>query len=293
MIVIGCSHGKHIAEAIARKAKKRYSDLFVEKFPDNELHIRFNPKYTRHVKNKKVVLVQSFYNEIDSCLIEVMFAAKTAKELGASSVALMAPYFPYLRQDRMFNYGEVVSIHVLGEILSKILDEIYILDPHLHREKTLAHIFSIPAHKLTANPLIAEYIKKNIRKALIVGPDWESYKWAKVTAEIIGCESTILIKKRHSARNVEVSFQEKIDVKGKNIVLVDDIISTGNTLIKTIKALKKLGVTKINCIAVHGIFVENALEKLKKAGAEIITSNSLPNKSAEIDVSGLFAERLL
>lgn len=288
MIVIGCSHGKHIAKRIANKAKVKYSELFVEKFPDNELHIKFNAKL---VKNKKVVLVQSFYDDLDSCLIEVMFAARTAKQLGASSVTLMAPYFPYMRQDKMFSQGEVASIHVLGEILSKIIDEIYILDPHLHREKNLGHIFSIPAHKLTANPLNAEYIKK-IKNPLIVGPDWESYKWAKRTAEIVGCESTILLKDRHSARNVDVKFQEKVDVKGKNIVLIDDMISTGNTLIKTINALKKLGVTKVTCIATHGIFTENALEKLLKTGAKVITSNSLPGKVAKIDVSVLFAEKI-
>jgi ribose-phosphate pyrophosphokinase len=289
MIVIGCSHGKHLAKKIAEKAKVRYAELEVERFPDNELHI----KYKAHlVKNRKVYLVQSFYDDIDSCLIEIMFAARTAKDLGASSVALMAPYFPYMRQDKMFKYGEVVSVHVLGEILSKIIDEVYILDPHLHREKNLGHIFpGIDTHRLTANPLIAKYIK-DIKKPLIVGPDWESYKWAKRTAEIIKCESTILLKERHSARKVDVRFQEDVNVKGKTIVLVDDMISTGNTLIKTIRKLKKLGVKKVTCIAVHGIFVENALAKLKKTGAKVITSNSIPNKVAEIDISGLFAEKL-
>ncbi len=289
MIVIGCSHGKHIAKDIARKAKRRYSELVVEKFPDNELHIKFD---TRLVKNRKVVLVQSFFDEIDSCLIEVMFAAKTAKELGASSVTLAAPYFPYMRQDKMFSYGEVASIHVLGEILSKVIDEVYILDPHLHREKTLGHIFSIPAHKLTANPITAEYIKKNIKNPLIVGPDWESYKWARHTAEMIGVPSTILLKDRHTARNVDVRFQEDVDVKGKNIVLIDDMISTGNTLIKTIKKLNKLGCKKITCIATHGLFRENALDKLRKTGANVITTNSVPNKVAKIDISVLFAEKL-
>jgi ribose-phosphate pyrophosphokinase len=289
MIVIACSHGKHIAKDIAKKSKLPYSELFVEKFPDNELHIKFQ---TKILKNKKAILVQSFFENIDSCLIEVMFAARTARELGASSVALMAPYFPYMRQDKMFCYGEVASIHVLGEILSKILDEIYILDPHLHREKNLGHIFTIPAHKLTANPLIVDYIKNNIKHPLIVGPDWESYKWAKATADLIGCESTILLKDRHSATKVEVYFQENIDVTGKNIILVDDMISTGNTLIKTIQALKKLGVNKVTCIAVHGIFCLSALKKLRQTGAKVITSNSIPNAAAKIDVSGLFADKI-
>ncbi|MBR9700124.1 ribose-phosphate diphosphokinase [Candidatus Woesearchaeota archaeon] len=288
MIIIGCSHGKHLAKKIAKKAGRPYSELLVKKFPDNELWVKIQAK---DVKRKKCVLVQSFYGEVDSCLIEVMFAAQTLHEMGASSVSLMAPFFPYMRQDKMFTHGEVASIHVLGEILSKFLDEVYILDPHLHREKTLGHIFQVSAHRLTANPLIGEYIKKHIPNALIVGPDWESYKWARKTAELIGCESTILLKERHSARKVSVRFQEKVDVKDKNIVLVDDMISTGNTLLKTIIALKKLGVEKVICIAIHGIFVEQALEKLQKVST-VITSNSLPNKVAKIDVSWLFAQKI-
>ncbi len=261
----------------------------MEKFPDNELHIKFR---NTHFKGKKVVLVQSFYDDIDSCLIEVMFAAKAAKEMGASSVTLMAPYFPYFRQDTWFSEGEIPSIHFMGQIMDDIIDELYVVDPHLHREKTMGHIFRIKAHRLTANPLIGEYIKKKIKNPLIVGPDWESYKWARRTAELIKCESTILLKTRYSARSVDVRFQEKVEVKGKHIVLIDDMIATGNTLIKTILKLKKLGVEKITCIAVHGIFAEHALEKLKKTGATIVTSNTLPNKASKIDVTDLFAEKI-
>lgn len=288
MIVIGCSHGVHVGKKIAKRAGACYSPLFVEKFPDGELHIRFRCK----IHKEKVILVQSFYGDIDSCLIEVMFAAKTAKLLGAKSVTLAAPYFPYHRQDKMFSYGEVPSIYILGKIMSSIVDEILILDPHLHREKTLGHIFSIPSHRLTANPLIGKYIQNNIRNALLVGPDWESYKWAKKTADLIGAQSTILLKTRHSARKVEVRFQEEIDVRRKHIVLIDDIISTGHTLIKTIQALKKIGASTITCIAVHGVFAENALQKIQKAGARVVTSDSIPGKSAKIDISELFSVKL-
>src|SRR3989338_4082980 len=169
MIVIGCSHGKHLAPKIAKKARIQYSDLSVDKFPDHELHITFG---RTDFKGRKVFLVQSFYGEIDSCLIEVMLAAKSAKEMGASSVSLMAPYFPYFRQDTWFSRGEIPTIHFLGQIMDSVLDEIFILDPHLHREKTLSHIFKIHCHKITANPMIAERIKKT-RKPLIVGPDYE------------------------------------------------------------------------------------------------------------------------
>jgi len=289
MIVVGCSHGMHVAKKIATKAKRKYSELFVERFPDNELHIRFKTG----VKGKKVVLVQSFYSDVDSCIVEVMLAAGAAKEMGARSVCLMAPFFPYMRQDKMFNPGEAASIHILGKVFSNVVDEIFILDPHLHREKTLGHIFSIPAHRLSANPLICEYIRKNVKNALIVGPDWESYKWARKTASMLKCESTILQKDRLSSRKVKVKFKHKINVKGKNIVLVDDMISTGGTLVRTIEGLKKIGVEKFTCIAVHGIFCEGAYRKLKKTGAKIVCSNSIPNNAGKLDIAGLFSVKLI
>ena len=288
MIIISCSHGLHLAKKIADKLNKPYSALEVTHFPDSEIKLRFKVE----VKDKVVVLVQSFYGNINDCVIETLFAAETAKGLGAKKIVLVAPYFPYLRQDKRFNPGECISLQTIAKNIDEDFDEVYIIDPHLHREKTLGHIFNIKAHKLTADPLIADYIKKNIKNALIVGPDIESYKWAEKTAEIIGCESVILRKKRYSARKVKISLNKKIDLKNKNIVLVDDIISTGHTLLETIKFLKKLGAKKINCTAVHGIFAENALFKLLKAGARVVTSNTIPNKVSKIDVTNLIAEHL-
>jgi ribose-phosphate pyrophosphokinase len=288
MIIIGCSKGKQIAKEVAKKLKKPYSKLKVKKFPDNELYVRF----LTEIKGKKIVLFQSFYGNINDLLVEVIFAAYTAKELGARSVVLVAPYFPYFRQDTRFNQGECISIEVVGKIFNKCLNEIYIIDPHLHREKSLSHVFDIKAHRLSTDPLIADYIKKNIKNPLLVGPDIESYKWAEKSAKIIGCESVILRKNRISSRKVEVKINKKISLKDKNLVIVDDMISTGHTLLQTIKGLKKFKPKAIYCIAVHGIFVENALNKLRKASAKVVTSNTIPNSAVKIDVSRLIVEKL-
>ncbi|MBW2975952.1 ribose-phosphate diphosphokinase [Candidatus Woesearchaeota archaeon] len=288
MLIIGCSHGSHLAKKIANKLKKPYSALKVKKFPDNELNIRL----TANIKGKIVVLVQSFYGNISDCIIESVFAAETAKELGAKKVFLVAPYFPYMRQDRRFKPGQVISNKIMDKLISRYFDKAYIIDPHLHRETQLSHLFSIPAKKLSANPYIADYIKKSIKNPLIVGPDWESYKWARKVAEKIGCDNLILEKKRYSGRKVKVSLNKKIEINNKNIVFVDDMISTGNTIIEAAKKIKKLGAKKFYCIAVHGIFVENALKKLRKANIKVTTTNTIPNKAAKIDVSGLIAEVL-
>jgi ribose-phosphate pyrophosphokinase len=288
MLVIGCSHGKHLAKKVAKKLKKPYSELKVEKFPDGEMYVRF----MKNVKNKDIVLIQSFYGNINDCLIEVLFAADTAKELGAKKIFLVAPYFAYLRQDKRFKPGECISCKVVGKSVDNVFDKVFIIDPHLHREITLDHIFKTKAVKLSSNAYTASYIKKNFKNPVIIGPDSESYKWAGKVASIIGCKSHIFKKKRHSGRKVKVTLNRDIDLDGKDIIIVDDICSTGSTLIEAIRCLKKLGAKKFTCIAVHGIFIENALKKLRKMNAKVITTNTVPNTVSKIDVSGLISNSL-
>ena len=288
MLIVSCSHGNHLGYLIAKILNKRHSCLITDKFPDGEMHIRFKPA----IKNRHIVLVQSFYKNISDCIIEVVLAAKTAYELGAKTVILVAPYFPYLRQDKRFHSGEAISQSIVAGLIDKYFDEVYIMDPHLHRKNKLGNIFKIRAKKLTANSLIADYIKKNIKNPVVIGPDEESYKWARNVAEMLGVASRILKKKRYSSYHVEIRLNKKIDLKGKNVVIVDDIISTGNTIQETAKILKRLGAGKIYCICVHGIFADNALSKLKRAKISVVSTNTIPSKVAKIDVSGVIAGNL-
>ncbi len=288
MLIVSCSHGKHLGYSIANKLNKKHSELLTDKFPDDELHIRFNLE----LKDRSIILVQSFYKDISDCIIEAIFSAKTAYELGAKKVILVAPYFPYLRQDKRFHKGEAISQNITAGLIDKYFDAVYILDPHLHRKSKLEELFKIKSKKLTANALIADYIKKHIKTPIIIGPDEESYKWAKNVAEILGVESRILKKKRYSSYHVEVKLNKKINLKNKNVVIVDDIVSTGHTILETANVLKKLGAKKIYCICVHGIFVGNALNKLRKAKINVISTNTIPNKKTKIDVSGVIANSL-
>lgn len=289
MLIVSCSHGVHFGQSIAKKLKVRHSELIVNKFPDDELLIKFNSK----LKNEDVVLVQSFYSNISDCLIEAILAAATAKELGAKKIILVAPYFPYLRQDKRFHSGESVSQGIIAGMVERYFDSAYIIDPHLHRKDSLNEIFKIKSIKLTANDLIADYIKKKIKNPILIGPDSESYKWARNVAEKIGAESRILTKKRYSSYHVEVKLNKKVDLMDKNVVIVDDIVSTGHTIIEASKLLRKLGAKKITCICVHGIFTGNALGKFRKNKIDVISTNTIPNKMAGIDVSGIIAANLM
>jgi ribose-phosphate pyrophosphokinase len=289
MIIIGCSRGTHLAQKVARKLRYPYSKLKVKKFPDGETSIRF----MKGVKGKTVALVQSFYGNINDCIIEVLFAAETARDLGAKKVILIAPYFPYFRQDKRFKSGQCISIEVLAGLINKYFDGFLVIDPHLHREKNLSELFNMRHEKLTANYYIGRWIKKNMKNPLIVGPDWESYKWARRVAEEISCDHVIMEKKRFSGRDVKVTLNKKVDLKDKNVILVDDMVSTGNTIIEAAKNFKRMGVKRFNCIVVHGIFVEKALERLKNNGINVITTNTIPNKVAKIDISDLIVEGIL
>jgi ribose-phosphate pyrophosphokinase len=285
-MLIACSHGRHIAKSIAKSLKQEYSELKTRKFPDGELYVKFQ----KGVEGKHVFLVQSFYGEISDCIMEVVFAASTARELGAKAITLIAPHFPYHRQDKRFHSGESVSIYAMGRLMDRCVDRIVIMDPHLHRIDSLSKIFSIKAIKVTANDAIAEYIKKNVKNAAIIGPDWESYKWAEYIGKKIGCEYHILHKKRWSSHKVKIYFRKGVELKGKKVVIVDDIISSGHTILETIKELKSADIGDITVICVHGIFAEGCLPKLQKTGARILSCNTIPSVVSKIDVSKALAD---
>ena len=139
MLVVSCSHGKHLGQRIAKKLNKMHTYLVTGKFPDDELYMRFESK----LKDKDVVLVQSFYRNISDCIVEVILAAETAYELGAKRVFLIAPYFPYLRQDKRFHSWEAISQKIVAGLIDKYFDAVYVMDPHLHRKNKLENIFKI------------------------------------------------------------------------------------------------------------------------------------------------------
>ncbi len=285
MIITSLGNSTKIAKSLAKKLRCKYSETIIAAFPDGDIYLKFKNK----LKGKKLVLVQSFQPHPDMSLFDVIFAAETAKDLGAKKVILVAPYLSYMRQDKRFHDGECVSSKVMAKMLNNSIDKIITVDPHIHRYKSLKDIFTIPARNLTANLLIAEYIQKHFKNEIIIGPDWESYQWAESIAKQINVHATVLKKTRFSSRHVSVKMIKPIPIKGMN----DDIISTGHTIIEAAKSAKKLGAKSVSAIAVHGLFAENAIEKLNKAGIKnVITTNCIEHKTNKIDVTPLLLDEL-
>lgn len=289
MIITSCGNSVDMAKKLARKLRADYSPLTIASFPDGDIYLKYNIP----LQGQKVVIVQSFQPHSDLSLFDIIFAAETAKDLGAKKIILVAPYLAYMRQDKRFNNGEAISSKIMAKLLNSSINKIITIDPHLHRYKSLKDIFSIPATKLTANHLIANYIKKKIPQPVIIGPDWESYQWAEKTAKEISAEATVLRKTRFSSRKVAVKMINPVPLKGRNTVIVDDIISTGHTIAEAAKKARRMGAKTVTAIGVHGLFVEGARSKLKKAGVtRIVTTNCIKHASNRIDVTGLLLEEL-
>lgn len=290
IVVTTINNSKKIARKIAKEIEVKYSEIKIDSFPDGDIYLKFNID----VKGKKVVLVESFQPNSNNALFNILFAAKTAKDLGATKVILIAPYLAYMRQDKRFNPGECISSKVMAELLNSSIDKIITIDPHIHRYKSLKDIFTIPAKNLTANDCIADFISEKYNNTAIIGPDWESYQWAEKISKKAGVENTILEKTRHNYRNVDVEMKNEIDIKGKNVIIVDDIISTGNTMIKACQKAKKLGAKSVNAIGVHALFVEKAFDKMKKAGfKDIISVNTIEHPTNKIDITPILIEEIL
>jgi ribose-phosphate pyrophosphokinase len=284
-IVVGCSNGIALGKAIARRLGLPFSPLLTQRFPDGELKLKFSVP----LKGRHIILVQTLH-PADEPLLELVFAIHTAKELGARVTAVV-PYMAYLRQDKRFHPGECKSNAIAAALLSNA-DRVVTIDPHLHRVKHLREIFHKPVTTLSANALLAGFIRKHYHKEIILGPDAESYQWALRIAEQVKAHAVVLKKKRFGSRKVSIKIKGDVDIKGRTVVIVDDIISSGHTMMETIKEAKRLGAKRVVCIAVHGIFAENALKKIRKLGATVHATNTVPNPVADIDVSGLLADAL-
>lgn len=292
MLVTGLSCGKHFSRLLAGSGKNLQTlGVVLGSFPDGEKYVRFKGS----VSGKKILLVQSMHPNPNDALIELFLAAKNASDLGAKKVTALVPYLGYMRQDKRFKPGEAFSAKHIAELLSSCLDELFTFDSHMHRIKKTSEVFSIPAHNLSASNDIAAFVEKkfNAKDTVIVGPDFESSQWARKIAGEIGFESTVLEKKRFSSRKVKVAMVEKIVLFGKRVVIIDDIASTGHTLVEATRMLKKNGAKSVDCILVHALLVDGAFEKIRKSGVRNFYScNTIRHSTNAIDLSGTAAKAI-
>jgi ribose-phosphate pyrophosphokinase len=258
----------------------------LHRFPDGESLVRLDEP----PRGRDVAIVCTLH-EPDASLLPLIFAAGAARDLGARSVGLVAPYLAYMRQDRRFQDGQAVSAPQFGRLLSQHFDWLACVDPHLHRIHALGEIYSIPTREVKASPLLADWIAHNVERPLLIGPDAESRQWIERIARAAHVPSLVLEKSRHGDRDVGVAVPELRLFSDHTPVLADDIISSGGTMIEVTKALVAQGLRAPVCVAVHAVFAPFAYWGLLEAGASrIVTANTIPHPSNGIDVSLAVAE---
>lgn len=271
---------RHLAEA----GGWELGQIETRRFPDGESYVRI----LSDVADRPVDLVCTLARPDDSFL-RLAFAADAIRALGASEVTLVAPYLSYMRQDRRFQPGEAVTSMTFARLVSSSFDRLVTVDPHLHRYPALSALYTIPAHTLHAAPLLADWIATEIEKPLIIGPDEESEQWVSAIADRIGAPYAVLRKIRHGDRNVDVKLPDLSQWKARCPVLVDDIASSGHTLIEAARKLPLQGFRRPVCAVVHGVFAEDSYERLRAFTDRIVSSDSIPHESNAIRLAPLIA----
>ncbi|MFY9269554.1 MAG: ribose-phosphate pyrophosphokinase [Candidatus Manganitrophaceae bacterium] len=285
-LILSLPGNESLADALAGRLGGERGKIIVRRFPDGESYARIESS----VEGRAVILCCTL-DRPDEKVLPLLFLAATAKDLGAARVGLVAPYLAYMRQDRRFQPGEGITSAYFAQILSDSIDWLVTVDPHLHRRASLAEIYSIPTRVIHAAPLISRWIRENIVSPVLIGPDSESEQWVAEIARGAGAAYLVLEKIRRGDREVEVSVPEIDRWRGYTPALVDDIISTGRTMIETINHLRRAKLPKPVCIGIHAIFADRAESDLLQAGAlRVVTCNTIPHPSNAIDLGNLLAE---
>lgn len=279
-VVLFLPSGERLGSRLRDALAAGRASLWVHRFPDGEARVRIDGD----LAGRSVVLVASL-DRPDSKLLPLLFALATARDLGARSVGLVAPYLPYMRQDREFHRGEGMSARHFAELLSRSVDWVLTVDPHLHRIASLDEIFTVPVTVAHAAPAIAGWIRDQVPDPLVVGPDRESEQWVAAVAEGAGAPWAVLDKRRVGDREVELRLPEGGLPEGRTPVLVDDIVSSGTTMRQAVALLRGAGRPAPWCVAVHAVFAGEAEQLLRHAGArEVVTCNTLAHPTNRIDV---------
>jgi len=271
MKIVAGSSSPMLAGNIAKIMNAEMADISIKRFPDGECYVKFNEK-VRHA-----IVVQNTYP--DKNLVELFLIQDALKRMGAE-VDVVIPYYGYGRQDKMFEEGEAVSAAKMAKLIEMDADRVILINPH---KEYILNFFTIKSSICDGVPAIAEYFKGMVDA--IIAPDKGALYMAEKAASIMGCDYDHFEKTRISGSEVRMEVKN-MDVEGKKILILDDIISTGGTMAKAVELLKKQGGSKIYAACIHGLFIGNADERILKAGCdELITTDTIESSYSRVSVA--------
>jgi ribose-phosphate pyrophosphokinase len=285
--VVSGNASTDLAKRIARKLKSPYIKTEKKVFPDGESKITIN----QIPKKSIVVVVQSTYPPVDSNLLELLSIVSKVQKF-SSKVFAVIPYMGYARQDREFLGGEIVTIGVIGRLL-KSAGVKKVLTVDIHSKLALKEL-KISSENVSAMDVLVKYFKKlKMKEPLVVSPDMGGQERAKKFADLLKTDF-IALKKHRDRKTGKVNIlSDKVDVKNRDLILVDDMISTGGSIVKATQFLKKQKCKRVFVACTHALLVNDAAKKIKRAGvSQIVSTNTIPGESAKVDVSRVIADAL-
>ncbi|WP_458526324.1 ribose-phosphate diphosphokinase [Onishia taeanensis] len=255
-----------LAEAVGLRA----SVITRHDFPDQELMLTLAASLDEALPPTLVV-----YRSLDrpnDKLVELMLIARHARRLGVTRLILVVPYLAYMRQDIAFHPGEIVSQPLIGAFLGELFDALITVDPHLHRISRLGEVMPrIQTRTLSGAPRLADLIQKKRRNPLLLGPDAESHQWVEVAAAATGFDHGVCHKVRHGDTRVEIALPA-LDLRGREVVLMDDIASSGHTLARAAEAVLAAGAASVDVAVTHALFAGDARGVIRQAGVNEVWS---------------------
>ena len=286
--LIAGNSSEDLAETISKKLKANHVRSEVKIFPDGESKITLKGNLSK----SKTVVVQSIYPPVDSNLIQALSLISKAKE-SSTEVTVVVPYLGYARQDREFLPGEIVTMKVLGQLFRGAgASKIIVVD--IHSKMGLKH-FKIKSENISAISDLALYFKKvNLKNPLVISPDQGGKERAKEFAGKFESEFIALKKQRdRKTGKVQIKTEGLDKVKGRDVILVDDMISTGGSIVKATEFLKKQKCGRVFVACTHALLVNDAEKKIKKSGVtKIVSTNTIPGKTSVVDIAGTIAKAI-
>ena len=285
--VVGGDASSDLAKRIARKIKSTYIKTEKKVFPDGESKITIN----QIPKKSIVVVVQSTYPPVDSNLLELLSIVSKVQKF-SSKVYAVIPYMGYARQDREFLGGEIITIGVVGKLL-KAAGVKKVLTVDIHSKLALKEL-KISSENVSAMEVLVKHFKKmKMKKPVVVSPDLGGKDRAVKFSELLKTDFIALKKQRDRKTGKVKILSGKVDVKDRDLILVDDMISTGGSIIKATQFLKKQKCRRVFVACTHALLVNDAAKKIKNAGvSQIISTNTIPGESAKVDVSKVISDAL-
>jgi ribose-phosphate pyrophosphokinase len=264
-------------------------EIAIHGFPDGEIRVTVGPA-------APTTIIYASLDRPNEKLVALLFAAEALRRRGAKRLVLLAPYLCYMRQDAAFHEGEAISQKVIGPLLARCVDRVITVDAHLHRTPDIQTVFpGIASENLSAMPVIAETLRSTglDPETIVVGPDAESLPWVSDLAGRLGLSYTVAQKARRGDRAVEIGFPDPARIAGRPALIVDDIVSSGGTLIACARALTAAGATTADAVVTHALFPEALCRDMTASGIRSIRStHSVPHSTNAITLDVLFTDAL-